>query len=130
MSGQREYAPIRPRDWLMIFALFFCGLFGTHVYDDVTAHEAAKTAAGVVYQTQLKACQDTNPVRGQQRLYFATVAKGRATSAQHEDAGNPIQRAVDNSIAVVAHDTSETYIARFGARPDGKLNCRITTVRP
>lgn len=118
------------RDWLAIVVVLVVGLIGVHQYDGEAAEDAAKSAAGVVYHTQLKACQDTNPVRGQQRLYFATVAKGRATSAQNEDAGNPIQLGVDQSIARVSHDTAKTYTARYGSRPNGELNCRMTTVRP
>jgi hypothetical protein len=121
---------MRLRDWIAIVMVLVVGLFGVHRYDGEAAEDAARTAAGVVYQTQLQSCQDTNPVRGQQRLYFATVAKGRAISAQNEDTGNPIQREVDHSIAVVAHDTSKTYTERFGARAGGKLDCRKTTVRP
>lgn len=118
------------RDWTALIVVLVVALFGVHQYDGSAAKQAASDAATIVYQTQLKSCQDANPTLAQQRLYFATVAKGRATSAQNEDAGNPIQLGVDQTIARVAHSTAQTYRNRFGALPDGALNCRKTTARP
>ena len=118
------------REWAAIVLLFFFSVVGVHAYDAQGAHSAAKSSAGVVYTTQLAQCKAANPTRAIQRQYFATVALGRATSAQHEDAGKPIQHKVDHEIATVAHAVAETYINRTGARPNGSLYCAKVTKRP
>lgn len=118
------------KEWGLIVLLFFISVVGVHQYDTVSANDAATAAATVVYKSQLKACHDTNPTRAAQHRYFATIALGRSTSAKHADAGRPTQKAVDQQIARVAYATAKAYTDRPGARSDGSLECRKTTVRP
>jgi hypothetical protein len=118
------------RDWVSVVVLVLVAVIATHTYDQVTANEAAKTAATVVYTNGFKACLGANPTRAAQHRYFVTIAIGRTTSAKTADFGRPNQKAVDKQIARVAYATAKTYTDRFGARADGTLDCRVTTVHP
>lgn len=118
------------RDWIALIVVLGVFLIGVHEYDQEGAKDAAKAAATIVYENGLVACRGANPTRAAQYRYFVTIAVGRTTSAKTADFGRPNQKAVDKQIARSAYNTAKTYTDRFGARPDGTLNCRMTTVHP